>query len=328
MDDNLMKKQLRGRFSSMGWALLIYWGIMNLTVSTVASLEMIYKTFYAGTGGSLDAMMQNMLETASEAMTSNGWGYILSCGIGLTILLLWKGGSFLRQEVFGRGKPMTLGAFGRLLCFLASCQILYQFLYIYQEMLLEPLGMSMADTLEAVSVNTDSLSMFLYACLLAPVTEEILFRGLILRTLQPHGRKFAILGSAFLFGMFHGNLVQAPFAFCVGLILGYVALEYNIIWAMVLHMFNNLILGDTLPRLLSGLPESLANGILWLLLIAMTAVALWIAIRKRKEIAARWKGDPLDGKTTVRFFTAPGVIVITAVMWVNMMVVLLMQAIF
>ena len=41
--------------------------------------------------------------------------------------------------------------------------------------------------------------------ILAPVAEELMFRGWILRSLRPYGKRFAVLGSAVLFGIFHGN---------------------------------------------------------------------------------------------------------------------------
>ena len=67
----------------------------------------------------------------------------------------------------------------------------------------------------------------------------MLFRGLILRTLRPFGKRFAIVMSAVLFGMFHGNLLQAPCAMVIGLLFGYAAMEHSILWAVALHVFIN-----------------------------------------------------------------------------------------
>ena len=38
-------------------------------------------------------------------------------------------------------------------------------------------------------MDTDNFIMFLYAGILAPITEEILFRGVVQRTLLPWGRR-------------------------------------------------------------------------------------------------------------------------------------------
>lgn len=81
-----------------------------------------------------------------------------------------------------------------------------------------------------------------YAWFLAPIVEEIVFRGVVMGTLKPLGRKFAILTSAIMFGLFHDDLVQGLFAFGLGLILGFVAMEYSLLWSIALHMFNNAVL--------------------------------------------------------------------------------------
>jgi ABC-type dipeptide/oligopeptide/nickel transport system permease subunit len=95
---------------------------------------------------------------------------------------------------------------------------------------------------------------------------------------MPWGKRFATLCTAFVFGIFHGNLLQTPFAFVVGLVLGYVACEYNIVWAMILHMVNNLVLGDMLPRLTSGMPEMAAALVMWLILLISAVVSVVVLI--------------------------------------------------
>lgn len=59
---------------------------------------------------------------------------------------------------------------------------------------------------------------------IAPVTEELLFRGLLLRGLRArHGRTTAIVTSAVLFGAFHLDAPALLFATLMGLVLGIVA---------------------------------------------------------------------------------------------------------
>ena len=58
--------------------------------------------------------------------------------------------------------------------------------------------------------------------IVAPVTEELLFRGLILRgLLSRYGAVTAVLISALLFALFHVNPWQMPGAFLIGGILGW-----------------------------------------------------------------------------------------------------------
>jgi membrane protease YdiL (CAAX protease family) len=81
---------------------------------------------------------------------------------------------------------------------------------------------------------------FIRMTLVAGIFEELLFRGAVLGNLRRFGDKTAILVSAFLFAIFHGNLIQAPFAFVLGLYLGYVACKTgNIVYPIFIHATNN-----------------------------------------------------------------------------------------
>lgn len=60
------------------------------------------------------------------------------------------------------------------------------------------------------------------ACLLAPVLEELLFRGIVLRSfLQQYPRGAAITGSALLFGFAHLNIHQFLVAMVIGTLSGW-----------------------------------------------------------------------------------------------------------
>ncbi len=71
-------------------------------------------------------------------------------------------------------------------------------------------------------------------------SEEILFRGILLSTLRKYGDGFAVFVSSFIFGLFHGNLIQFPFAFVVGLVLGWTLVYTNsLLPAIMIHFLNN-----------------------------------------------------------------------------------------
>lgn len=83
----------------------------------------------------------------------------------------------------------------------------------------------------------------LIATVIAPaLAEEFACRGILLGAFKKHGEGFAIITSATLFGLMHSNFEQIPFAFLVGLILGYITIKSGNIWVAVLvHAFNNMI---------------------------------------------------------------------------------------
>ena len=131
---------------------------------------------------------------------------------------------------------------------------------------------------------------------------------------MPYGRNFAIFVSAFTFGLFHGNLIQSPFAFLVGLVLGYVAAEYSIAWAMLLHMINNLLLADAMNRLTSGLDVETAGIIIWAVLLFFAVVGAIVLLRRRDDIRAWLRREPIHRTYLGCFFTSGGTVVFLLVM--------------
>lgn len=72
------------------------------------------------------------------------------------------------------------------------------------------------------------------------LAEEFALRGVVMQPLRKFGDKFAVVISAAVFSIIHGNFEQIPFAFVVGLALGYVVIRANSIWAgVLLHFLNN-----------------------------------------------------------------------------------------
>ena len=72
------------------------------------------------------------------------------------------------------------------------------------------------------SMGDDDLATALLACVIAPIVEEMLFRGVILRGfLQRYGRARAIWGSAALFGLAHFNIYQFVAALFIGAVSGW-----------------------------------------------------------------------------------------------------------
>ncbi len=75
----------------------------------------------------------------------------------------------------------------------------------------------------------------LFACVAAPVLEEMLFRGVILRGfLRQYSRTFAILWSSALFGLAHLNLYQMMTALAIGLVAGWLYERCRSLWPCIL----------------------------------------------------------------------------------------------
>ncbi len=313
MTDKQINRWLRRRFSAVGWLLLLYYGLMTLLTSLTAAADAAGQLLWAFAAGDFSGNLN------WDLINSNAWGYIVSVLVGFAVLDAWKGSDFRKREVFAREAPMKGSTFLCMICFCMGAQMINSLWITLLELLLYPLGKSVMPILESVAGDTDSFSMFLYAALLAPVWEELLFRGYVLRTLRPFGKRFAVLGSALLFGLFHGNLLQTPYAVLMGLVLGYMTVEYSIVWAILLHMFNNLVLADLLSRLTAQWSE-MAFGTLNLFLFGGGAlVSLVILVRNRENIRAYRRAEWMDRRCIRCFVTAPGILAFALWMCANMM---------
>ena len=88
--------------------------------------------------------------------------------------------------------------------------------------LVEWFPLSTAETAMFEEMGSGSLGAIIGACVLAPVLEEMLFRGIILRSfLQQYSRWAAIVGSAVLFGLAHMNIYQFAAAMVMGTVAGW-----------------------------------------------------------------------------------------------------------
>lgn len=76
--------------------------------------------------------------------------------------------------------------------------------------------------------------------ILAPVFEELFYRGVIMRSLTRVSKRFAIFVSAVIFGLVHGNPYQFMLGFICGVIFAYADIKMNsIIPSIIAHIAVN-----------------------------------------------------------------------------------------
>ena len=79
------------------------------------------------------------------------------------------------------------------------------------------------------------------AVFVAPILEEIVFRGVIMNNLRKYGIKVALIINSLLFGLSHYNVEMIIPAFLTGIIFSYVAYKYSIKYSILIHFFINAI---------------------------------------------------------------------------------------
>ena len=130
-----------------------------------------------------------------------------------------------------------------------------------------------------------SAPMMLYALLILPLTEEIIFRGVIMNGLRRFGRVFAIITSAFLCAFMQMQPVQAVWAFLIGLVLGALSMEYGLVWAIGAHILASVGYSGLIPRWLSNAPVQVRWAVAVVLALIVVA-GLVILVRKFSSLRA------------------------------------------
>ena len=128
------------------------------------------------------------------------------------------------------------------------------------------------------------LISFVYAALVAPVVEEIIFRKLLLDKLRRFGDLPAILLSGFAFGLFHMNLAQFFYAAALGIIFAYITVRTNTIrYSILLHILINLT-GATIAPLVIQSGNMLFVILLVTWMFTCVGVGILFFVLNRKNI--------------------------------------------
>lgn len=127
--------------------------------------------------------------------------------------------------------------------------------------------------------------------IMAPIVEELLFRGaieghLLRKWKHPAG---AIVFSSLVFGVVHGNWVQAPFAFVIGLALGWMYYRTgSLLPGILMHFVNNST--AVLGFLITDNPEATMvseygpQGAVWMAVAGAAVTVLCVYLFQKKLV--------------------------------------------
>ena len=164
---------------------------------------------------------------------------------------------------------------------------------------------------------------------LPALVEEFALRGVVMGLLRPFGDGFAILLSAVVFALMHGNLVQIPFAFVAGLSLAFAAVKSGSVWtAVLIHFANNArsVLCDVAQKYLSTRQADLIYLCSLFLMLFAGVVGVIIAFcRDREAFSLGKSGNVLTFSERVRtFFSAPFIIISLVITLIQIIIVQVM----
>lgn len=141
------------------------------------------------------------------------------------------------------------------------------------------------ETMEAF-YSAPLILQILCLAILIPISEELIFRGLLYKRLRERGTFIqAALYSAVVFGLLHMNLVQMLYAFFLGLMLAYIYEKYGSIKAPIAaHMAMNLLsVLATEYRLFEWLGEDIMRIGIVTVVCAAVASTMFVLIQRIDE---------------------------------------------
>lgn len=125
-------------------------------------------------------------------------------------------------------------------------------------------------------------------CIIAPIAEEYLFRGLMMRKMLRWNISpwYAIIGSSIMFGLIHLNPAQIPGAIILGIVMAWMCYRTrSLIPGIIIHITNNtlcLIPEECYDTYIASTP--MMEGGLSLVSIAVVILSIWLF--NKKAVAA------------------------------------------
>jgi len=200
--------------------------------------------------------------------------------IGSILLVVWL---TVRKIPVG-GKPEGGRVDGKVLiaCFFIMQMLAYPLAGLFSElqnMILNFCGVEDHSALQSLSSTSSPVGMFFGMVFVAPVLEELIFRKVLFERLRAYGSGTAVIITAILFGLYHGNIEQIPYATFMGIILGMImAMTGDIRLTILIHFINNLLSGLQIIAT-ATLSPILGSGINHMINVIPPLVGLVLIIR-------------------------------------------------
>ena len=159
----------------------------------------------------------------------------------------------------------------------------------------------------------NDIPMLVYTILIAPIVEELVFRGVFYKRFKAFGSFFTAFACSLFFALIHSNFLQFIPAFMMGFVLFAIRDKYGLRYSILLHLTNNALailvnnLGTAQPWLMSAYGLLLLGGSVY------TVISL---IKNRAKLVALHP-DEKGRKALKLFFSSP-------LVWVDIVVLVIL----
>ncbi|MBR5103383.1 MAG: CPBP family intramembrane metalloprotease [Bacteroidales bacterium] len=225
----------------------------NYFVPDISELAWVMVLFLAGMF--LGVIVAAVLAFATSQEFAATYGMVIVYPVQFIPAMLYASAKSRMNEGFEKGYALDNNNFGGRSGF--SMALIVSAMAVAAAFVFEPVSILLPDMSEEMKAALEVLLngpvwiVLISVSVFAPFFEEWLCRGIILRGLLKKVKPtWAIVISAAIFGLIHGNLWQAIPAFLIGVILGYVYYKTGSLkLTMLMHCVNN-----TLSVIVSRIP--------------------------------------------------------------------------
>lgn len=147
-----------------------------------------------------------------------------------------------KMGVYVKYKKPFVGKYLLIIPFAIFCMMAGNYFSSILTMFMSEGMVSTYDNTQEAIYGSSFVLQVITAGIAGPIVEELIFRGLIYNRIKKMtGVVLAAILSGVIFGAYHGNWVQAPYAIIIGLVCVYVYEKYkSIIAPIILHITANM----------------------------------------------------------------------------------------
>ncbi len=249
----------------------------------------------------------------------------LSIGVPFFVLhLIFKKEKIAKELPFGTTYNREIAKYLVMVCLpimvLSAIAINYASA-LFQEIL----GLEFTSSVSEISLKgaKETLLGILSVAVVPALIEETVIRGIVLQPLRKYGDKYAIIASALLFAVMHGNMVQIPYTVIGGLLLGFLTVTTGSLWpSIILHFINNLysVIVLSVNDNFGETASTIVTGIM-LLLFAIVGIIGVAKLTKMKYKISLSKGNSVltvGEKVTATLKNAPAFVALVLLALITM----------
>ncbi len=277
-----MEKKGKRIFKAILFALLGFFAFYGVYIlgtvigMTIGSLKMVFSNM-AEINDNVDLLAEKIAEAAYSPLSIQLATFVAEI-LAILLGLLWYNlvytkndtseyKKLIRTKVF---KPITF-VYVTLLAigFYGVDALLSQLVTI-----ISPQAGENFENMMDISLDLSSPMSWISVVILAPIAEELMFRGIIIRWIKEYVSMWGVIAiSAIMFGIMHMNVMQSIYVLPLACALGFAAYKYeSVLPAIGIHMLNNLI------AMLMGIINFPSEGLVYAVLIACAVIGVGAAI--------------------------------------------------